>query len=162
MKFDTLTAANYAAEKLASLLERATRDTEEIVSRNNIPETVTWFAELKGAVQGLQSRLSEIQKHIDLLSGELIPSMFTNQNTTTIKVENVGRVTVNDRWSCSMLKPDEAFAYVHERGNGGLIKPSIHPMTLGAWGKDETLAQRPPPSDIFKVSATPYVSITKG
>jgi hypothetical protein len=163
MKFDTLTAADYAAQKLASLLERATRDTEEIVARNNIPETVTWFAELKTTVQGLQSQLSEIQKHIDLLSGELIPTMFTNQNKTqTIRIENVGRVTVNDRWSCSMLKPDEAFFYIRKTGNAGMIKDTVHPMTLGAWGKDETLDQRPPPPDIFKVTATPYVSITKG
>jgi hypothetical protein len=161
MKFDTLIAADDAAQKLDFLLERATRDSEEILSRSNIPETVTWFAELRGRIQDLQVRLSAVQKHLDLLSGELIPTMFTNQNTKTIRVDGIGSITVNDRWSASILKPDEAFSYVRETGNGGLIKPSIHPMTLGAFAKDEAAAQRPLPDTLFKVSQTPYVSVTK-
>jgi hypothetical protein len=161
MQFDTLTSAQYVARNLDNLLERAQRDTQEVLSRNNIPETVAYFAKLKATVQELQARLSEMQKHIDLLSGELIPTMFTNQDVKTIRVDDIGLVTVNDRWSCMMLKPDDGLAYLRETQNGGLIKETVHPQTMGAHARSESEAGRPLPEEIFKVSQTPYVSIRK-
>jgi hypothetical protein len=161
MRFDTLTAAQYAAQKLDSLLERAQRDTVQVVEDGNIPNVITYFAELRHQFDDLKSRLSAIQKHVDALSQELIPTLFNNQNVKTIRVDNVGRVTVADRWSASMLKPDEAFEFLRESGNGGLIKPTVHPMTMGGHAKAEHIAGRPLPADLFKVSSTPYTSITK-
>jgi hypothetical protein len=161
MEFDTLTAANYAAAKLDSLLERAARDTIRILEQADIPVVITYFAELKSTIAELQSRMSALNKHVDGLSQELIPTLFNNQNVKTIRVDGVGRATVNDRWSCSMLKPDDGIAWLKHGGNGGMVKETVHPMTLGAFAKDEFVEGRPLPNDIFKVSSTPYVSITK-
>ena len=161
MKVDTRTAADYAGQKLDSLLERATRDTTEVVGQANIPAAVTYFAELRDVIKDLQSKMSLLQSHIDSLSQELIPTMFTNANVKTIKVDNVGRVTVNDRWSCSMLDKETAFGWLRQTKNEGLIIETVNSQTLGAFAKAEALAKRPLPSDIFKVSSTPYTSITK-
>ena len=37
MNFDTETAARYAGEKLALMLERAQRDSTEVIQKNDIP-----------------------------------------------------------------------------------------------------------------------------
>lgn len=161
MRFDTITAATYAAQKLDSLLERASRDTETVIVEGDIVQAVVYFAELRDKIKGLQTQVSALQKHIDSISQDLLPTMFQNQNVKTIKVDNVGRVTVADRWSCSILKPDDAFEFLRKSGNGGMIKPTVHPMTMGAHAKDENVAGRPLPEDLFKVTATPYTSITK-
>ena len=161
MRFDTQLAARYAGDKLDSLIERATRDTAEIVATADIPQTVAYFAELRALVKDLQAKQSLLQAHIDLLSQELIPTMFQNQNTKTITVENVGRVTVNDRWTASMVDKEAAFGWLRQTKNDGIIIETVNAQTLGAFAKEEALNKRPLPSDIFKVQSTPYTSITK-
>lgn len=162
MKFDTKTAAEYAAAKLDSLLERAMRDTAEVIEQADIPAAVAYFAELRSTVKDLAEKTTALQKHIDGLSQELLPTMFQNANVITIKVDGVGRVTVNDRWSASMLNKAEGFDWLRATGNEGLIQETVNAGTLGAFAKDETKAGRLLPDTIFKVSATPYISITKG
>ena len=46
----------YAADKLDSLLERAQRDTTEVVQTNDIPKTVTHFAALQNTVDDLKKK----------------------------------------------------------------------------------------------------------
>lgn len=161
MKFDTKTAAQYAGEKLDSLLERASRDTAAQIAENSIPETVAYFAELRDTVRELADKMSEIQKHVDSLSHEMLPTMFQNQDVKTIKVENVGRVSINVRWNASMLDKGVGLAWLRSTGNDGLIIETVNSQTLGAFAKDEVVAGRPLPDDVFKVTSLPYVSITK-
>ena len=73
MKFDTKTAAGYAADKLDSLLERAQRDTNEIVQTNDIPTTVAHYAALQDTVEDLAEKVSALKKHVDALSYEICP-----------------------------------------------------------------------------------------
>jgi hypothetical protein len=162
MQFDTQTAAQYASQKLDSLFERATRDTTEVIERNDIPSAVAYFAELRDTVKALAEKVTALQKHVDGISHELLPTMFQNQQVQTIKVENVGRVSVNDRWSASMLNKERGLGWLRGSGNEGLIIETVSAQTLGAFAKDEVKAGRSLPDDIFRVSATPYVSITKG
>ena len=161
MNFDTETAADYAAKKLDSLLERATRDTNEVVERADIPTAVVYFAQLRDTVKELQDKMSALEKHIQSLSYELLPTMFQNQDVKTIKVEGVGRVSINDRWSASMLNKERWLGWLRGSGNEGLIIETVNAQTLGAFAKEETKAGRALPDDIFRVSATPFVSITK-
>lgn len=161
MNFDTETAADYAGKKLDSLLERASRDTAEVVERADIPTAVVYFAQLRDTVKELQEKVAALEKHVQSLSYELLPTMFQNQDVKTIKVEGVGRVSINDRWSASMLNKERGLGWLRGSGNEGLIIETVNAQTLGAFAKEETKAGRNLPDDIFRVSATPYVSITK-
>jgi hypothetical protein len=162
MKFDTETAATYAAQKLDSLIERSARDTTEVIQRADIPETVVYFNKLRETVRNLAEKLSTLQKHVDVISQEYIPTMFTNANVKTIKVDDVGRVSINIRWTASPLDKEVGFGWLRQTGNSGLIIETVNAQTLGAFAKEETMAGRPLPDEIFRVSATPYTSITKG
>jgi hypothetical protein len=161
LRFKTQVAADYAGQKLDSLLERATQDTNEVVEHNDIPSAVAYFAELRDTVKALSEKMAALQKHVEGLSYELLPTMFQNQNVKTIKIKDVGRVSINDRWSASMLSKERGLDWLRGSGNEGLIIETVNAQTLGAFAKDEVKAGRSLPDDIFKVSATPYVSITK-
>ena len=161
MNFDTKTAADYAGQKLDSLLERATRDSAAVIEQKNIPAAVASFADLRDTYRSLSAKMAQLRAHVDLLSQEQIPTMFMNQSTKTISVEGVGRVSINDRWSASMIVKEDGFKWLRSTGNGGMIQETVNAQTLGAFAKDEAAAQRPLPGEIFKVSSTPYVSITR-
>lgn len=161
MNFDTETAASYAADKLDSFLERAKRDTAQIVQNNDIPETVQHFAAFRDRVKNLAEKLAELQKHVDAMSYEILPTMFTNQNVKTISVSGVGRVSINVRWNASMLKKAEAMEWLRTSGNEGLIIETVNAQTLASFAKTETLAGKPLPEHLFKVGTAQHVSITK-
>jgi hypothetical protein len=162
LRFKTQVAADYAGQKLDSLLERATEDTNEVVERNDIPSAVAYFAELRDTVKELAEKLSELQKHVDGLSYEILPTMFQNQDVKTIKVKGVGTVSIVDRWSCSMLSKEQGLDWLRLSGNEGLIQETVNAGTLGAFAKDEVKAGRSLPEEVFRVSATPHVSIRQG
>ena len=161
MQFDTLTAADYAGKKLDSLLARAMRDADQVVAEANIPNAVTYFSELREQVRLLATKMSALQSLVDTMSQEMLPTLFGNQNVKTIKVDDVGRVTINDRWTASMLNKSDGLGWLRGSGNEGLIIETVNAQTLGAFAKEELKAGRALPTDIFRVSSTPYVSITK-
>jgi hypothetical protein len=161
MKFDTQTAASFAAEKLNSFLERAERDTTEIVQKNDIPATVTHFAILRDTVKDLAERVSALQKHVDSLSYEILPTMFSNQNVKTITLPDIGRVTVNVRWAASMINKTQSMEWLRTNGNEGLIIETVNAGTLASFAKAEALAGHPLPDHLFKVGTAQHISITK-
>ena len=161
MKFDTRTAASYAAKNIDNFLERATRDTQEIIARNDIPSTVTHFAAFRDTVKDLAAKIAELQKHVDSLSYEILPTMFGNQNVKTITLPDIGRVTINIRWSASMLNKEKSMEWLRTSGNEGLIIETVNAMTLASFARTETLAGKPLPDYLFKVGTAQHVSITK-
>lgn len=161
MKFDTNLAAGYAADKLDSLLERAQRDTTEVVQTNDIPKTVEHFAALQNTVDDLAKKISALKKHVDSLSYEILPTMFGNQNVKTIKLDDIGRVTVNVRWTASMLNKERGMEWLRTSGNEGLIIETVNAMTLASFAKTETLAGKPLPDHLFRVGTAQHMSITK-
>jgi glutamate mutase epsilon subunit len=161
MKFDTETAARYAAEKLTLVLERAERDSNEVTQQNDLPLAVKHFADLRAVQEHLSTLTAALKKHVDSLSYEILPTMFTNQNVKTIKLDEIGRVTVNVRWNASMHNKVEGMEWLRASGNEGLIIETVNAQTLGAFAKAETLAGRPLPDHLFKVGTAPFISITQ-
>lgn len=161
MNFDTRTAAGYAADKLDSLLERAQRDTTEVVQTNDIPKTVAHFAALQDTVDDLAKKISALKKHVDALSYEILPTMFSNQDVKTIKLDNIGRVTVNVRWTASMIDKQKGMEWLKTSGNEGIVIETVNAMTLASFAKTETLAGKPLPDHLFRVGTAQHMSITK-
>jgi hypothetical protein len=161
MNFDTNLAAGYAADKLDSLLERAQRDTTEVVQTNDIPKTVAHFAALQNTVDDLAKKISALKKHVDSLSYEILPTMFGNQNVKTIKLDDIGRVTVNVRWTASMINKSKGLEWLRTSGNEGIIQETVNAMTLASFAKTETLAGKPLPDHLFRVGTAQHMSITK-
>jgi hypothetical protein len=160
MEFDTGTAARYAGEKLDLLLARAVRDSATVTEEGEISKVVKHFDQLRDVVRDLVVKVTALTKHVETLSEESLPNLFDKQRVKTINVLDVGRVTINNRWTASILDKERGFQWLNDTGNGGLIIETVNAQTLGAFAKTEALAGRPLPDDVFKISTKPYVSIT--
>ena len=88
--------------------------------------------------------------------------MFDAQDVKTIKIDDVGRVTVNQKWAASMPDKSAGMDWLRVTGNEGLIIATVNAQTLAAFAKTQALAGSPLPDDIFTVGVAPFVSITKG
>ena len=98
MNFDTKTAAGYAADKLDSLLERAQRDTTEVVQTEDIPKTVAHFAALPIRRRTRRQSGARCRSTSIVSATRQSPTLFMNHNVKTITVDDVGRVSINVRW----------------------------------------------------------------
>jgi hypothetical protein len=161
MEYDTRLAAEYAGGKIDSLIDRSRRDTLALVEKNDIPAIVKHFASLRTEYRALKDKLEKVEAEVNDLSYNLIPTMFTNQHVKTIKIDDVGRVTVNQRWVASMPDKELGMGWLRGSGNGGLIIETVNAQTLAAFAKDKAIAGEPLPASLFTVGQAPYVSITK-
>ena len=110
--------------KLDSLLERATRDTSDVVQTSDIPTIVAHYAALTDTVDDLKKKLSALQKHVDAPQlRHSCSTLFENQSVKTIKLDGIGRVTVNVRWTASMINKQKGMEWLKTSGNEGLADP---------------------------------------
>ena len=161
MQYDTSLAAQYAGTKLDSLINRAHRDTLELVEKADIPTLVKHFAALRTEYRALKDKIEKLESEVNDLSYNLIPTMFSSQQVKTIKIDDVGRVTVNQRWVASMPDKQAGMDWLRTTGNDGLIIETVNAQTLAAFAKTQALAGSPLPDQVFEVGVAPYVSITK-
>ena len=161
MEYDTSLAAQYAGTKLDSLINRAHRDTMELVEKADIPLIVKHFAALRTEYRALKDKITKLETEVNDLSYNLIPTMFDAQDVKTIKIDDVGRVTVNQKWAASMPDKSAGMDWLRVTGNEGLIIETVNAQTLAAFAKTQALAGSPLPEDVFTVGVAPYTSITK-
>jgi hypothetical protein len=161
MKDETKAIGDCAVARLGRLLDDIEADTTAVVQTNDIPTIVTHFAYVRDLYRALKKRVSALGEHVNGLSYSTIPTVFTNQNIKTINVVGLGTVTINVRWGATMLNKEKGLEWLRETGNSGLIIETVAAPTLSSFARDETLAGRPLPEDLFKVGTSQLVSITK-
>jgi hypothetical protein len=161
MQSDTEAAALAIAEDLEVLVERVERDTLEAFSGNQVDAALFHFDALRRTVAILRIRMGLLQKIVEDMSTELIPTLFTNAHIDkTINIAGLGRVTVGTFWSATMLNRRQGMSWLRSTGNEGLIIQTVNAKTLGAFAHLEAKAGKPLPSDIFSVTTQNRVSIT--
>ena len=161
MEYDTRLSAEYAGGKLDSLINRSRRDTLALVEQNDIPTIVKHFHALRTEYDALKDKVDKLEAEVKDLSYNIIPTMFDAQNVKTIKIDGVGRVTVNQRWVASMPDKELGMGWLRGSGNEGLIIETVNAQTLAAFAKDKALKGDPLPDSLFTVGVSPYTSITK-
>lgn len=165
MEYDTRLSAEYAGGKLDKLINRVHRDTLALVEQADLSAVVRHFDAVRVEYDALDDKIKKLKAEIDLLSHDLIPTLFENQNIDkTTNVIGVGRVTVNVKWNASVKKDvgmQGAMDWCRRTGNEGLIIETINSATLTAFAKTSALEGNPVPDDIFNVTQMNYVSITK-
>ena len=123
------------------LLKSAEADTASIVASATIFHAAAHFAgTVRTRVFGLSKKLSALKKHVDALSYDILPTLFTNANVKTINLEGYGRFTVNVRWTATMIDKRKGMEWLRETGNEGLIIETVNAQTLAAFAKAEALS----------------------
>ena len=149
-------AALYALERAKALLD----EEAQTAITQDPPELIRFYADHREQAERLSAVTAEMNKLKDALSYIHIPAAFDTAGIQNVRVVGYGLVSLNRRWSCSMLNKDQGLAYLRGAGQGGMIIETVPAPTLGAWAHavtDET--GREPPDDIFKTSIARYVSL---
>lgn len=147
---------------LRKATEEVQRETRELVGSNDHINLIRHFAKVRNAselIKASRESLDEIEKQ---LSREYVPDSLRSRNIRTITVDDVGRVSLSVRWSCSMLDKQLGFQWLRETGNESLIQETVNAQTLAAFAKDLNVTKGIElPQDIFNTSQMTVTSITK-
>lgn len=160
----TRDSASILGERLDHLLNWVVIQTDELVKTGDLPEVISHFVELRDITSDLRDKLTLIQKHVDTLSQELIPTLFLNNGKmTSMRLKGIGTVKVSERWSASIHPGSKVTAinWLKNSNMEGIVQETVNAQTLGAIAKDAQIAGKPLPSDLFKVSSSSYTSVTK-
>lgn len=160
MKADTQAACAAAQRALQTAYELMQRDANESVKDNDPPNLVRLFADVGEEADVMRETMSAVAKLERSLSYEAIPACFDTHGIQNVRVQGYGLVSLNRRWSCSMIDKNKGFQYLRDAGQGGMIIETVNAMTLGAWARGQVEeAGVEPPDDIFKTSINRYCSL---
>ena len=161
MKPETQVIGDCAVKRLERILADVEQESTEIVQQGDIPAVAIHFSAFRELTRSLKARVVALEKHVDALSYETLPTLFTNANVKTVNVIGLGTVTINVRWNATMLDKNKGMEWLRTSGNEGLIIETVAAPTLTAFAKAETLAGKPLPNHLFKVGTSQLVSIRK-
>ena len=107
------------------------QDKEEIINKTR---NVDKLADKKQEMQAIQKALEadeeqikQKKKHLDYLSGEVIPTMLSEMGLSFLKLADGSSIEVKTNYSATITqaKKEEAFKWLRENGLGDIIKNEI-------------------------------------
>lgn len=162
MHQETLGFLNRVCTDLKSVAAKVSIETDAVVGSQDHIEIIRHFDQTRKAVEQIKEAREALQELSDRLSREYVPDVMRANMIKTIKIDDIGRVTISNRFSATMLNPEMGMDWLRKNGHGGLIKETVNSQSLSAFAKEllETKNEELPP-DIFKVGTSPFTSITK-
>ena len=102
-------------------------DLNSVNDAKSLSDQVVKLKELEDDLEQKEKELKELKRHIDLVSGEVIPTMMQEMNISTLKLADGSSVEVKPVYgaSISVAKKEEAYTWLRENGLGDLIKNEI-------------------------------------
>lgn len=148
-------------KELATVADEMSRETESIKDGDHI-ELIRHFNTVSKAYDALSTGKKAINDIYDRLSRDYVPEALRRVGVKTVNVVGVGRVSISNRYSCSMLDKEAGITWLKDHNYAGLVQETINSSTLAAFSKNllETEGKELPPN-LFKTGTTPYTSITK-
>ena len=104
--------------------------TESITQTNEVKalsDQVVKLRRMEDQVKEKDTELKKLKKDLDVVSGEVIPTMMTEMNISTLKLADGSAVEVKPIYgaSISIDKKEKAFNWLRNNGLGDLIKNEI-------------------------------------
>ena len=102
---------------------------------NKLSDQVVKLQKLEDELAVKEEELKELKRKVELVSGEVIPTMMQEMNISTLKLADGTSVEVKPVYGASIptKSKEEAFTWLRENGLGDLIKNEI----TVAFGRDE-------------------------
>ena len=94
---------------------------------SKLSEQVLKLKDLEDEVKMKEKNLNDLKKDLEKISGDVIPTMMTEMNISTLKLADGSAVEVKPVYSASIpiAKKEEAFNWLRNNGLGDLIKNEI-------------------------------------
>ena len=107
----------------------------EVNNAKALSDQVTKLQSLEDEIDEQEKKLKELKRNQELLSGEVIPTMMTEMNISTLKLADGSAVEVKPVYGASIpvAKKEETYTWLRENGLGDLIKNEI----TVAFGRNE-------------------------
>jgi len=104
--------------------------TESITQTNDakaLSDQVIKLRDLEDEIKVAEESLKQLKKQADTLSGEVIPTMMTEMNISTMKLADGSAIEVKPVYGASIPadKKEEAFNWLRKNGLGDLIKNEV-------------------------------------
>ena len=102
-------------------------DLNSVNDAKSLSDQVVKLKNLEDDLVEKEKELKELKRHIELVSGEVIPTMMQEMNISTLKLADGSSVEVKPVYgaSISLAKKEEAYTWLRENGLGDLIKNEI-------------------------------------
>ena len=124
------------------------KDLDSVNESDKLSDQVVKLTNLEDELANKEKELKELKRKVELVSGEIIPTMMQEMNISTLKLADGTSVEVKPVYGASILvaKREGAFNWLRENGLGDLIKNEI----TVAFGRNED------------IKASDYASLAKG
>ena len=102
-------------------------DLNSVNDAKSLSDQVVKLKTLEDDLVQKEKELKELKRHIDLVSGEVIPTMMQEMNISTLKLADGTSVEVKPVYGASIPadKKEEAYKWLRENGLGDLIKNEV-------------------------------------
>ena len=111
------------------------KDLDSVNESNKLSDQIVKLTNLEDELANKEMELKELKRKVELVSGEVIPTMMQEMNISTLKLADGSSVEVKPRYGASILiaKREEAFKWLRDNGLGDLIKNEV----TVAFGRNE-------------------------
>lgn len=134
-----------------------------LASDLDVNDTIRVFEKIRELHDALDETRKRLNEKVKKLSEDTIPKLFQakRQSSVTLMIGNMKkRITVSYRVSASMVDKAKGHAWLRKNKQADLITETVNAGTLGAWINADFLKKNKEPPDVFKVSVSPFTSIT--
>ena len=107
------------------------KDQSEAITQTNevkaLSDQVLNLRNLEDQIKQKETELKKLKKDSEIISGEVIPTMMTEMNISTLKLADGSAVEVKPIYGASITseKKEEAFNWLRNNGLGDLIKNEV-------------------------------------
>ena len=111
------------------------KDLDSVNESDKLSDQVVKLQNLEDEFTQKEKELKELKRKVDLMSGEVIPTMMQEMNISTLKLADGSSVEVKPVYGASIpiAKKEEAFKWLRDNGLGDLIKNEV----TVAFGRNE-------------------------
>ena len=102
-------------------------DLDSVNDAKSLSDQVVKLKTLEDDLLQKENELKKIKQHIEIVSGEVIPTMMQEMNISTLKLADGSSVEVKPVYgaSISTSKKEEAYTWLRDNGLGDLIKNEV-------------------------------------
>ena len=107
------------------------KDQTEAITQTNevkaLSDQVIKLKSLEDQVKNKENEIKSLKKNLDIISGEVIPTMMTEMNISTLKLADGSAVEVKPIYGASISpnNKENAFNWLRNNGLGDLIKNEV-------------------------------------
>ena len=110
-------------------------DLDSVNDAKSLSDQVVKLKTLEDELVQKENELKKLKQHIEIVSGEVIPTMMQEMNISTLKLADGSSVEVKPVYGASIpiAKKEQAYNWLRENGLGDLIKNEV----TVAFGRNE-------------------------